>query len=294
MDGAFSLTRMHWRTMLPIVFVLVAPFAFTQAFLTRDLPTIAEQFRRIQEGTNVANPYSDYSGSFWVTWVIQYLVVTPMITSALLRVLIGGSLGEVWTAGEAVRSIGRLIGPLVWAFALVTSSTFGLQVLSAVITSQATQARDAIWGLGVLLGIVGLVFAFIFAFRLLFVGPAVVIEGHKGFPALQRSWWLSIGSFWKLVGNLIVVSLVTAVPLGLLAFAPQQIARANDGAWWLVAGLGMTIALSITTPFLTSANTLLYLHCRVVKESLTLEQLEQQVGDRDEEARHVLPPPPNG
>lgn len=45
-DGAFALARMHWWTMIFIVLILVAPFAFVQAFVNRGLPTFAEQIRR--------------------------------------------------------------------------------------------------------------------------------------------------------------------------------------------------------------------------------------------------------
>ncbi|MGH2976726.1 MAG: hypothetical protein ACRDLL_17965, partial [Solirubrobacterales bacterium] len=90
LDGAFAIVKMHWRAMLPIVLALVAPLAFAQAFVLRDLPTFMEQIRRAQEGTNVSNPYAIYPASYWFVVAVQTFIVTPIVTAALLRLVVGG------------------------------------------------------------------------------------------------------------------------------------------------------------------------------------------------------------
>lgn len=279
--------------MLPIVFVLVAPFAFTEAFIARNVPTFGEQLRRVQEGTASSAPFGNYPRGYWITWAVQYFVVTPIVTAALLRVLLGAFLGEDWAASDAVRAAWRLVRQLVWTFTLSTLATFGPQILASAVVAQGTDSNDLVVAVGASLTIVGFVCLFIFGVRLFFTGPAVVVEGERGAAALRRSWRLSHGSFWKIAGNQLVLSLLAGIVIGLISLVPQEIAHANDGAWWLLAGLGVTVAAGIVTPFLTAANTMLYLHCRVRKEGLTLEQLEQQIGASDPGGWHVLPAPPN-
>lgn len=282
--------------MAPIVLVLVAPYAFGYAFLTRNLPTLGEQLARIRAGAPSASatPYG-FPGTLWVAIAVQNLIVVPLITAALLRVLVGAFLGETWSATDALRAARSLIRPIVWALAMVTLATFGLEVVAATMMTLGRRAgsSDAVIAVGGLVSVVAWVVIFVLAFRLPFTGPAVVVEGKRGLAALRRSWRLSIGFFWKLVGNLLVLGLLSGVIVGLISLVPQEIARARDGAWWLLAGLGTTLSLGFVTPFLTSANTLLYLHCRVTKEALTLEQLEWEMAPSNPTGGSVLPPPPD-
>ena len=279
--------------MIFIVLILVAPFAFIQAFVNRGLPTFAEQIRRAHEGTAAGNPFANYSFGFWITWIVQYLVITPIVAAALLRVLIGAFFGKTWSTGDAVRAAWRLLGPLVAAFALSTLASVGPQIVSVALNAGGAGSSGSLAVFAVILSIAAAVGSFVLSFRLLFTGTAVIVDGERGLSALQRSWRLSVGSFWKLVGNLIVASLLAGIVIGLLSLVPQEIAHANDGAWWLLAGLGTTITTAVVTPFLTAAQTLLDLHCRVAKEGLTLERLEQQMRASDPDGWRILPAPPN-
>jgi hypothetical protein len=296
LDGAFAIVKMHRRAMLPIVLVLVAPVAFAQAFVTRDLPTFAEQLRRVREGTNLSNPYAMFPAAYWLVLAAQNLVVTPIVTAALLRVVIGGFFGESWGLHDALRAARRIWLPLVWVVLLTTVATAGLVVAGVVLNTHGAELNDALAVLGGLLAFVGSIVALVLAFRLIFTTQVVVLEGRRGLGALRRSWGISRGSFWKIFGNMLVISLLVGVVAGFLAFLPQEIARSNEGAWWLLAGLGQTVSLGLLTPLLAATGCLLYIHCRVRQEGLTLDRLEHEVSDANPEADgwRMLPPPPGG
>lgn len=296
LDGAFAIVKMHWRTMLPIVVVLVAPIAFAQAFVSRDLPTFMEQFRRAQEGTNISNPYAMFPASYWLVVAAQTVIVTPIVTAALLRVVVGGFLGESWSLSDALRAARRLWLPLAWAVLLTTVTTVGLLVVGLMLRSRGAGRSDTVEVFVGLLAFVGGIMAFVLVYRLMFTTQVVVLEGRRGLAALRRSWEISRGSFWKIFGNLFVVSLLIGVVSGFLSFVPQEIARSNDGGWWLLAGLGQTVSLGVLTPLFAGTSFLLYVHCRVKREGLTLELLEREVSDANSEADgwRTLPPPPGG
>lgn len=296
LDGAFAIVKMHWRTMLPIVLVLVAPVAFAQAFVTRDLPTFAEQLRRVREGTNLSNPYAMFPAGYWLVLAAQNLVVTPIVTAALIRVVIGGFFGESWGLHDALRAARRTWLPLVWVVLLTTVATSGLAVTGIVLNARAVDRNDAVAVLGGLLTFVGSIVALVLVFRLMFTTQVVVLEGRRGMGALRRSWGISRGSFWKIVGNMLVMSLLVGVVAGFLGFLPQEIARSNDGAWWLLARIGQTVSLGLLTPLLSATGCLLYIHCRVKQEGITLDGLEREVSDANTDADgwRMLPPPPGG
>jgi Membrane domain of glycerophosphoryl diester phosphodiesterase len=282
--------------MLPIVLVLAAPVAFAQAWVLRDLPTFMEQFRRAQEGTNVSNPYAMFPASYWLVVAAQTLIVTPIVTAALLRLVVGGFLGESWSLSDALRAARRLWLPLAWAVTLMSMATAGLMIAGLMLSSRGTERSDAVQILGGLLTVVGAIVAFVLVYRLMFTTQIVVLEGRRGLGALRRSWEISRGSFWKIFGNMFVVSLLVGIVAGLLSFVPQEIARSNDGGWWLLAALGQTVSLGILMPVLAGTSYLLYVHCRVKREELTLERLEREVSDANWESDgwRTLPPPPGG
>jgi hypothetical protein len=297
LDGAFAIVKMQWKAMLPIVLVLVAPIAFAQAFVLRDLPTFMEQFRRAQEGANVSNPYAIYPASYWLVAAAQTLIVTPIVTAALLRLVVGGFLGESWSLRDALRSARRLWLPLAWAVALMSIATAGVMIAGLMLSSRSGErGSDAVQILGGLLAIVGGIMAFVLVYRLMFTTQIVVLEGRRGFGALRRSWEVSRGSFWKIFGNMFVVSLLVGIVAGVLSFVPQEIARSNDGDWWLLAAFGQTASLGFLMPVLAGTSYLLYVHCRVKWEGLTLERLEREVSAANLEADgwRMLPPPPGG
>jgi hypothetical protein len=56
------------------------------------------------------------------------------------------------------------------------------------------------------------------------------------------------------------------------------------------------VSLGLLTPLVAATGCLLYIHCRVKQEGLTLNGLEREVSDANPEADgwRMLPPPPGG
>ncbi len=120
---------------------------------------------------------------------------------------------------EGARAAPRIIGASLLVFLIVLVLWVAL-VIVAVLANQAI-----LFALGVLLGLAATVY--IFASTL--VAPVVATLEHAGpVTALQRSWWLSHGSRWRIIGlqllllvlNAVIGALLSALLLGSLISDP--------------------------------------------------------------------------
>ena len=110
---------------------------------------------------------------------------------------------------------------------------------------------------------------FIFAVFLSLAIPALVVENRRGTDALGRSWNLVSGSFWHVLGTLLVAAIITGVIGGIIA--------AIGGSNFLLSWIFTSIGQIITTPFTALVAVVLYLDVRARKESLTAETLRGEI-----------------
>ena len=136
------------------------------------------------------------------------------------------------------------------------------------------------------LGIIGmflltvLITAF-FIVRLMFFPQMVVLEGRGPLEALSRSWQLVRGSFWRVLGTVILISLLVQILIiipglifgGIIGFVfsdPQDFAIQQS-----LSTLVGYIAQILFLPVSIIAYTLLYYDLRVRKEGYDLQLLAQ-------------------
>ena len=126
-------------------------------------------------------------------------------------------------------------------------------------------------------GIITVVFLIIVFVRFVFGSTVLVVEGKKGSKALRRSWQLAKGSFWKIVGTLVLAGIMASVVEGVLSI-PGAVAFAEVGpAGWPFLAIGGSLAAIITTPFTTLITVLLYFDLRIRKEAFDLEVMAQEM-----------------
>jgi hypothetical protein len=94
------------------------------------------------------------------------------------------------------------------------------------------------------------------AIRLLFGIQMVVLEGRRGVPALRRSWELTDGCFWRVLGLNLVIGLAAAVA-GVVIGIPLTAAAQSADVDWL-ALLASMLSQTVVAPFVAIATTLLY------------------------------------
>ncbi len=117
--------------------------------------------------------------------------------------------------------------------------------------------------------------------RLLFTGPAAVLEGLTLRRALSRSWTLSRGRAWSLIGVLTVVITLAFIvywavdlpQLGLYAVVVDLLeitGPAADSVGSFTVALANLGAAIIVTPFVATSVVLQYLDARMRKEGFDL------------------------
>lgn len=117
--------------------------------------------------------------------------------------------------------------------------------------------------------LIGIPVLLLLAVRWLFWGQAIVIEGLGPVGALQRSWYLVEGSWWRVFGIALVfllISIALSIPVLIVS---SLVGLASDFVGSLVGAAGT----ALITPVGFIGMTLLYLDLRVRREGLEVETL---------------------
>ena len=183
------------------------------------------------------------------------MTLNSVATAATVFVVSEGYLGREVGASDALRSA----APFVWRLILAQVANFLLVFLGMLLL--------VVPGLIVLVG-------------LSLTPPALVVENLSSTAALGRSWRLTKGARWKLVGVFVPLFLLLVVPMiaitvivGIVA-AVVGVASATDstGAALLGAAFAGLIQM-LVYPLFNCALTIAYYDQRIRKEGFDLELL---------------------
>src|SRR4051794_36973476 len=105
---------------------------------------------------------------------------------------------------------------------------------------------------------------------------------------MRRSFELVRGSWWRVLGILLVgvvlVSFLAGILQALLTFIPAALANGNDVVLAVTAVIAGTVSVTLTTPFTAAVFSLVYFDQRVRREGFDLELLAQGLGERAPDA----------
>ena len=227
-------------------------------------------------------------------------VLFQVVASGLFTVLVGAAvLGRSLDASRTWVLLRARLAPLLGLTLLlvvggmaVIALSAGLVVVLAAVLGPAAAAAGALLALVVF---VGAVFVYV---RIAVAAPALVLEGVGPIVALRRSWILVQGSWWRVLGVLLLSGLITSlltavvsVPVGvtvsaLAGFEPSLLASA------IASGITGVIAGIVTWPFTAAVTGLLYVDLRMRRERLDLPLVAaagQPIGTADPLAPYRLP-----
>jgi hypothetical protein len=270
--------------------------------------TVVIQPGQTLTSAQVSNFLSTFIPVLAVTLVLSFLienVLTGMLTAVIGRGVLGRkvSIGEAWQVGR--------IGPVVAATLLVIVIAIGLPVPVVLIVIALALAH--LGPLAALVGVVGgiatLIAEILLGIRLALTVPAVVLEKLGPWTAVKRSWRLTAGSFWRMLGIL----LLTAIIVGIAAFVVQipfsllgtaagggggvfGTAASAGTAAVIITAIGSILGSTVTRPISAGVTVLLYVDLRMRREGLDLVlrnavQTQQLTGD---EFAGVWQPPASG
>jgi hypothetical protein len=217
-----------------------------------------------------------YAGTLLLT-----IVLGALATAATVFLVSETYLGNSISGGEAIQRATKFLWRLIlltMAMSLVIGLGLIIFLLPGILTSSYTLVGLAI--------IPGVIVALVIFTGLLVSTQALVLEDASPTTALSRSWHLTRGFRWKMLGLVIVVGIIIAIPALALSFlqggsmatkAAGQFSSA-DIAWEIVAQFVSTLIY----PLLYCALTVAYYDLRVRKEGFDLELLESTLA-------HALP-----
>lgn len=311
LDESFRLYRNNFLTFIAIAAVVLVPYTLLNLIV--QIP-LQQQIAVLQQSAASGNnPFGGLDpidlltsfGFFMLGTVgvsILYVIFfQPMMEGALAHAIsqryLDAPVGLGDSFGTALRRIFALIGarliPALVSIIPLAIVFGGIIGIVALITGARTSGDDSSFATGIGAGlalfacIFGLIMllviaSLLIAVRILFTSQAVIIEGQGPWQAIVRSWRLTTGSFWRILGYLLVIGLlvffISLVP-SLLITTPVQFLLQDQPQVQLVIQSVVSALVSVfITPFSLITYTLLYYDLRIRREGFDLEQLARQRG----------------
>ena len=205
------------------------------------------------------------------------VVLSGMLTVVVGRAVFGASI----TIGEAWQRIRSRVLPLL-GYALLMGAGAGLVIALIVLAIIGAGSANIAAGvlLAFLLAIPALVGAAWLYVKLMFAAVVIVLERQPLLAAISRSFALTRGDFWRLLGISWLAALVTWVisfaisaPFGIIGAIMTAVN--NDSLRMMMVTLvittvGSVIAMIFTTPFTAGVTVLLYADRRMRAEAFDL------------------------
>ncbi len=284
LDGALGLIRSNPRTVLGLAATISAVSALLQTLgLWLSLRLLDSTATTITGGTTTT---VDVEGE--ITGILAGSIAQlgpalvagflQVLASGLFIVLVGGAvLGRRLDAGATWASLRPRFLPLVGLTVLLgLASLVGIALLVGVIVGLviAFGPWAALPGLLIAaLGGLALVYLYV---KLALASPALVMEGCGVLESLRRSWALVRGSWWRVLGILIlsaiITSLLTAVVTVPITAVSSILTEFSESLVPVVVASGIATLVSgiVVLPFSAAVTGLLYIDLRMRREALDI------------------------
>lgn len=288
-NGAFQAVRVNPQTMFGFAFAIMAVVGLVQAFFASS--STSSLTRALSSGDTDDLIYSLGSsmGSFATDGLT--LLATAFLSGMLALTVWDAVLGRKSSPADAWHRFSPRFVPVLLATLLIGIIEFVAIVVVLLVflipfflvVANAATARSldsASAGIGGALSIIFLMIVALIAIacfltvKFAFTSSAVVLEGLGPVDAMKRSWSLSKGSFWRILGRILLIGIVTTLITTVLGSIVGAIlgvgANAADSLGLLVAFSAFLGALlsAVVIPVQSSFYTLMYLDERMRKENL--------------------------
>ena len=224
-------------------------------------------------------------------------LVSTILTGLLIMTVSRSVLGRIATPSEVWARVRSRIWPLIGQSVLIgliglvaalLSLGFFIAVIVAAISAFDGDPDVAAMMIGVLvlfiLTIAFVLVAIYLSIRLSFSSAALILENVGVWEGMRRSWHLTKGSFWRVLGILLLALVITTTLVGLvssaLSFVGGLTALGGEDAYAAVmAGSSFlsSVLQAAVLPFNSAVVALTYIDLRMRKEGLDVE-LRQAAG----------------
>lgn len=316
-DGAFSAVRHNPAVMLGLVSIVVAAATLLATLLAQfAVPALTSLFAEPFSTDTTMDGFTAtdlgwftqlmaISGALSLTLLIAQPVTEGFITVSVSQSVIGRKLtvGEVWrkVRPRLAVLIGWMLLRTVVLGTALTVAVVGLVLLVAGV-AVATESVVVTVVLGLLCLAAMIVLAGWLWVRLMLVAPALVLEGSGLGRTIARAWRLTRGAFWRVLGTVLLASIIASVAGQVVAYPLSLLGVFADGGdigWGLIlASVAASVIASIVyLVFVSSVVALVYTDVRMRSEGLDVqlaaaaERAANQPPDGPPGAAGTQPPP---
>ena len=275
--------------MVTVAVVLSAVItAYVGGLLNGALDSLTRQMSGLPDAsTTDLGALSSQLGSTFATFAaLPITALATTILDGLLVVSVSRSvLGRRASVGEVARS-----WRVWWVIGFTLLMSLAVLVVGGALGGVLVWAgRSQQWGwlaFGAIVG--GLAFAVAAVWvntRTLLVTPALMLEGKPFWRTIGRAWRLTRGSFWRLFGIALLVSVLVSVLTQIIAVPFTLIAEAVTGgvtSFWavVIVSVGKVITLTAATTYQAAVIALLYIDVRMRREALDVELTRAATADQ--------------
>ena len=253
-NGAFQAVRVNPQTMFGFAFAIMAVVGLVQAFFASSSTSSLTRALSSGDTNDLVYSLGNSMGSFVTSGLT--LLATAFLSGMLALTVWDAVLGRKSSPADAWHRFSPrfvpvllatfLIGIIEFVAIVVILLVFMIPFVLVVVNAASARSYDsASAGIGgafaiIFLMIVALiVIACFLTVKFAFTSSAVVLEGLGPVDAMKRSWSLSKGSFWRILGRIwligIVTGLISAVLGGIVGAILGVGAAAADSVGMLVA-----------------------------------------------------------
>ena len=288
-NGAFQAVRVNPQTMFGFAFAIMAVVGLVQAFFASSSTSSLTRAMSSGDPQELFDSLGSSMGSVATSGLT--MLATAFLSGMLALTVWDAVLGRKSSPADAWHRFSPrfvpvllatfLIGIIEFVLIVVVLLVFMIPFFLVLVNAASARSYDSAGaGIGGALSILFLmivaliVVACFLAVKFAFTSSAVVLEGLGPVDALKRSWSLSKGSFWRILGRIWLIGIVTGLISGVLGAVVGAIlgvgANAADSVGLLVAFSAFLSALlsAVVIPVQSSFYTLMYLDERMRKENL--------------------------
>lgn len=291
-DGAFRIIRFNPKStvgaaalvtaiamVLPVALNIVLAFTVGSGLDTDgelgDDPSTAETLSLVGGfGSVLLGSYAAGLGLIFVTGMIVHVTHAAAVGRRL-------TLGEAWAATRGKRW--RLLGQALLV-SLVSLLAITIMVLVVVLVALATGdvLATVLLAMVVIAGSIPL-FMWLWIKLVLLATPALMIDPVGIFGSFGRSWQLTKGDFWRILGIALLTVLVAGTASQIFSF-PFGLIAAIGGAlapdyyfliYSIATSIGTVLANAFIAPFSAAVTSLQYFDQRIRKEAYDVELMRE-------------------
>jgi hypothetical protein len=278
LDASFKLLFKNVKTLFPFTAWIVFPFQILSAAVVAfSGPSVAKTLTdwstevQANPGKPLVFPTFTSGQIGGVAVGLLLSVLSMFFLQAALTAFIGQLVLERTVNRKEALRIAVRRSPYLLATSILTGLMLGVVVGVSALSVVVLKA------IGILVVLVAMVVAIWFFIRLGISYPPIVLENAGPVTALRRSFRLTSGSFWKVLGTLLIGGVISGVAASsiqaALAQLLQRLGGSNKAFEFLWSAISGTIATAITAPLGAAMTVFLYFDLRVRKEGFDLQRL---------------------